>query len=146
MNLLTNSIKFTPKGQSIQIRVTLLDVKNLNIESECSESIDGRQVHQRNISPENMIECAARFAIEIKDTGVGISEENLPKIFMDFMKLDEHSQMNPNGTGIGLSICKYIVEKMNGHISVQSKKEVGTTFRIDIATKIKLNKSIILQY
>lgn len=44
MNLLTNAIKFTTKGQSILIRVILLEVKNLNSKSECSESIDGSEV------------------------------------------------------------------------------------------------------
>ena len=48
--------------------------------------------------------------IVIEDSGVGIAKENLPKLFMDFNKLDEHSRMNAKGTGLGLSICKQIVE------------------------------------
>ena len=62
---------------------------------------------------------------------------------MDFMKLEEHSKLNPNGTGIGLSICKHIVEKMNGDIRVESEKNIGTSFKVLLNTKIKLNKTLI---
>ena len=55
---------------------------------------------------------------------------------MDFMKLEEHSKLNPNGTGIGLSICKHIVEKMNGDIRVESQKNIGTSFKVLLNTKI----------
>ena len=51
------------------------------------------------------------------------------------MKLEEHSKINPNGTGLGLSICKLIVRKMRGDITVQSKKNVGTTFSVFICAK-----------
>ena len=57
-----------------------------------------------------------KFAIEIEDSGVGISKENLKGLFTDFNKLDEHSKINPTGTGLGLSICKLIVEKMRGKV------------------------------
>ena len=77
-----------------------------------------------------------KYALEIKDQGVGISKENLGKIFIDFGKLDEHQKMNPTGTGLGLSICKMIVEKMRGNINVQSKLNKGTTFSVIIRSKV----------
>lgn len=79
---------------------------------------------------------------------MGISEENLDKIFVDFMKLDEHQKINLNGTGLGLSICKLIVEKMRGQIKVESKVGQGTTFKIIICTKIlkKDDESSLLSY
>ena len=84
------------------------------------------------------IESYIKFALEIEDSGVGISEENLPKIFIDFMKLNEHGKINPTGTGLGLSICKLIVEKMRGHIDVRSKPNKGTTFSVVIGSQVKL--------
>ena len=45
-----------------------------------------------------------------EDNGVGIKKENLNKIFMDYSRLDEHKKMNAKGTGLGMSICKRIVE------------------------------------
>ena len=74
------------------------------------------------------METYIKFAIEIEDEGVGISNENLGKIFVDFMKLDEHEKINSSGTGLGLSICKLIVEKMRGTIKVESELGKGTTF------------------
>ena len=79
-----------------------------------------------------------KFAIEIEDSGVGISKENLKNIFVDFMKLNEHKKINPTGTGLGLSICKLLVEKMRGKIHVSSEVNIGTTFRIVISSKAKL--------
>lgn len=80
-----------------------------------------------------------KFAIEIEDSGVGISEENKNNLFIDFGKLKEHSSINPTGTGLGLSICKKIVTKMRGNIEVDSKINVGTTFRVLIGTKAKVH-------
>lgn len=73
--------------------------------------------------------------IEIEDAGVGIPEEDLPNIFVDFMKVRDHKNINPQGTGLGLSICKMIVEKMRGQIKVESKENVGTTFKVIIGSK-----------
>lgn len=81
-----------------------------------------------------------KFAIEIEDSGVGISQQNLKNIFVDFGKLDEHSKINKIGTGLGLSICKLIVENMRGQIQVESTLNVGTTFKVLIGTKIVLKK------
>lgn len=74
--------------------------------------------------------------MDIIDTGVGIEEENLSKLFIDFSKLDEHENINQIGTGLGLSICKKIIEQMGGSVKVKSKVNVGTTFSIDLTTKI----------
>ncbi len=66
--------------------------------------------------------------ISVTDTGLGISEENQPKIFDRFEKLNEFAQ----GTGLGLSICKSLVEAMNGCIGVESKLGKGSTFWIKL--------------
>jgi hypothetical protein len=51
-----------------------------------------------------------KMRIEIVDSGVGIKKENISKLFMEFGKLDEHSKMNTQGTGLGLNICKRMIE------------------------------------
>lgn len=68
------------------------------------------------------------FEIKIIDTGVGISAENLPKLFMNFSKLEEHAAGNKTGTGLGLSICKSLLELMGGSVKVKSEVGVGTQF------------------
>ena len=64
----------------------------------------------------------------VSDTGIGISEENRQKIFKRFTKLDPFAQ----GTGLGLPICKALVEQMGGNINLESSPGNGTTFRFNI--------------
>jgi len=73
--------------------------------------------------------------IKITDNGIGIEEKNLSTIFEPFKKL--HVNNEYEGTGLGLSVCKTIVENHNGCILVDSKLNEGTTFQI----KLPKNKS-----
>lgn len=66
------------------------------------------------------------------DTGIGITEEGLKKLFIDFSKLDENSKRNSQGTGLGLSICKNIIEQMGGSVDVKSAIGEGTEFLINV--------------
>ena len=54
------------------------------------------------------------FEIRIKDSGLGIKQTDLGKLFMNFSRLEENNSMNLRGTGLGLSICKSLVELMDG--------------------------------
>ncbi len=66
--------------------------------------------------------------VGVSDTGIGISPENIAKVFDKFYQIGERVSTDISGTGIGLSIAKEIVELHGGRIWVESKKEVGTTF------------------
>jgi K+-sensing histidine kinase KdpD len=79
-----------------------------------------------------------KFEIRIQDSGLGISPENLSKLFMNFSKLDEHAEGNKRGTGLGLSICKSLIELMGGSVKVESELNVGTTFIMSLQTKCKV--------
>ena len=72
--------------------------------------------------------------IGVKDTGRGIPQNMLEKIFERFEKLDSFAQ----GAGLGLSICKLIVEKMNGRVLVDSQLGIGTTFVIELPCRLSL--------
>lgn len=69
------------------------------------------------------------FLIQISDNGVGIKPENLPHIFDRFFHTD-HETINHQGTGLGLSLVKELVELMKGQIDVESPKECGTIFTV----------------
>lgn len=86
----------------------------------------------------NKVKKHIKFEIRIQDSGYGISEENLSKLFLDFSRLDEHSKMNKSGTGLGLSICKILIEKLGGSVRVESEKGIGTTFIVLLKSKCKV--------
>ena len=66
--------------------------------------------------------------IIVRDTGIGIKEENFLKLFKLFGFIDQTKEFNPNGIGLGLHICKMIVEQFGGMITCKSKWGEGTSF------------------
>lgn len=116
MNLVGNAIKFTPKGE-ILVR--------LELEKALEDDI-----------------VLIRFTI--KDTGIGISEDDLDKLFKAFSQVDASTTRKYGGTGLGLVICKKLVEIMGGHIQVSSEQEEGTTFFFTIQTKV--SKEPLINY
>ena len=66
--------------------------------------------------------------VEVADTGIGIPENELGKVFQEFFRASNAREVERNGTGLGLSIAKYIVERHNGKIWVESKENNGTKF------------------
>ncbi len=107
MNLLTNAVKYTKDG-SVKL-------------------IFGYE----NIDDENI-----RLNILVKDTGIGISEENQKDLFNSFKRIDERSNRNIEGTGLGLSITKKFTEMMGGEIGVESSLYEGSTFTVAIPQKV----------
>jgi signal transduction histidine kinase len=70
--------------------------------------------------------------IQIADTGIGISEEDIPKVFDEFYRAKNAKALENDGTGLGLSIAKQVIERHNGRIWVESKIGVGSTFNIEL--------------
>ncbi|MFN3411208.1 MAG: ATP-binding protein [Exilispira sp.] len=104
MNLITNSIKFTSKG-FVKLSVY--------------------QFYDNILKISKIVFC-------IEDSGIGISNENIDKIFNPFVQEDKTIYTKYGGTGLGLSIVKKLVDTMNGKISVKSKKGSGSSFTIEL--------------
>ena len=108
VNLLGNAVKFTDEG-SITLKMS-------------GEPVDD-------------IHC--RLVTEIRDTGIGIREEDLKKIFSSFTQVDTKRNRSVEGTGLGLAISRRLVEMMGGKIRVESVYGEGTAFSFEIVCKVK---------
>jgi two-component system sensor histidine kinase BaeS len=101
-NLIDNALKFTPEGGTIVVE---------------------------------LYKEAGSLLLNVSDTGVGISREDQGKVFDRFFQADKSHTKNKEsqgGNGLGLSICKAIVESMGGTISVTSAPSKGSTFTITL--------------
>ena len=107
INIMGNSVKFTEAPGEVSLTV------------EQIAHFEGR--------------CTLRFTM--KDTGIGMDEEFIPKIFEAFSQENATSTNRYGGSGLGMSITKNFVEMMNGDIDVQSKKGVGSTFTVTVTLK-----------
>ncbi len=107
LNLSDNAIRFTPQGE-VKVRVRLLHSKKDRVHLE--------------------------FAVT--DTGIGIDKHQQKQIFEKFTQADSSTTRLYGGTGLGLTICKRLVNLMNGNLSVESEPGAGSTFSFDLEFKI----------
>lgn len=106
-NLLFNAVKFTQKGTvSLEVSAKTIDVET------------------------------SMVTFKVCDTGVGIPQQDLDKIFAMYYQVDSPDHQSATGTGIGLAICQQMVSLMNGTISVSSEVGQGTCFTVDLPLAI----------
>ncbi|MEZ8098979.1 ATP-binding protein [Vibrio bivalvicida] len=80
--------------------------------------------------------------LKVLDTGIGMSREQIDKVFEEFTQADDSITRKYGGTGLGLSICQSLVKLMNGSIEVESELDKGTEFSVVIPVKVEGEKAI----
>jgi signal transduction histidine kinase/CheY-like chemotaxis protein/HAMP domain-containing protein len=116
-NLVSNALKFTKEGE-IHVHVDLIKFEKNKV----------------------------KLRFFVKDTGIGISEEQAKRLFQPFVQADGTINRRFGGTGIGLTISKKIVQLMNGDIWFESKEGKGTTFWFEIELETKSKKESLEDY
>lgn len=106
-NLLTNAVKYTPQGGI-----------------------------EMNVAYEKQGEEEISLIISVKDTGMGIREEDMGKLFENFQRLDEEKNRNIEGTGLGMNITMSLLKLMDGDMKVESEYGKGSAFSVTIPQKI----------
>lgn len=97
-----------------------------------------------DVSVQNVDESNARLRVNVTDTGIGIPESSISKLFSVFTQVDSSTTRKYGGTGLGLSIVKKLCELMGGSVSVTSEEGEGSVFSFDILVGIGENQSVVL--
>jgi signal transduction histidine kinase/DNA-binding response OmpR family regulator/HPt (histidine-containing phosphotransfer) domain-containing protein len=116
VNLLSNAVKFTEQGEVVlTVRGEPISVSRLRFDYEF---------------PSNAIIYQLHFAV--RDTGIGIPQERMNRLFQSFSQVDASTTRRYGGTGLGLAISKRLAEMMRGEMWVESEEGKGTTFHFTI--------------
>lgn len=110
LNLLTNGVKYTPKGE-VKLTVCIKEKK----------------------------EQSVILHFQVSDTGIGIKEENIPKLFASFERIEESQTRYVQGTGLGMSITTQLLKLMGSELKVQSVYGQGSEFSFELQQNIVLN-------
>lgn len=122
-NLLSNAIKFTPDGGIIQITARLMS--------------DGEANQQITYEAGRACVSIRQFwKISVSDTGCGIKEEDIPKLFQEFTQIESPNTNKYEGTGLGLALTKKLVELHSGRIWAKSEYGRGSTFSFTVPCRI----------
>lgn len=138
VNLITNAVKFTAKGE-VLVNVSSQQIpwsENI-INSPNSEAFklpEDSSDNQQNIAS-NLYE----IKFSVKDTGIGIPRDKMHKLFQPFSQVDSSTTRQYGGTGLGLVISKRLCEMMGGKMWVESQEGIGSTFHFTLMAKVDEN-------
>jgi len=123
VNLLSNAVKFTEKGEVV------ISVAARHIEKAEDERTHGQDGHALRF-------CELHFAV--RDTGIGISQEGMARLFQSFSQVDASTTRRYGGSGLGLAISKRLAELMGGTMWVDSQPGIGSTFHFTFLARLAL--------
>ncbi|MCB6203554.1 response regulator [Extibacter muris] len=110
VNILSNAVKYTPAGGSVEVKI--------------SQAKSSRKSYHN-------------FIFRCADTGIGMSEEFLDKLFLPFERAKDSTSSKVVGTGLGMAITKNVIDLMNGDIQVESEPGKGSVFTVTVPLRIQ---------
>lgn len=117
LNILNNAVKYTKPGGSVDFTV---------------------------IQEESAKEGYAAFKFICRDTGIGMSKELVANIYQAFVRADNTTISGIQGTGLGMSIVKHLIEKMGGDIDVKSELGMGTTITVTLEFRLRNDNEVVV--
>jgi len=123
INLLDNSLKFTPKGGTVRVAARRV--------SGFGFRVSGSKPGTENVQP-GTASVSERVEISVSDTGIGIASQDLPRITERFYRADKTRSRELGGTGLGLAIVKHLVEAHGGDLVIESQLNRGTSVRFSL--------------
>lgn len=128
LNLLNNAVKFTSYG-------------SVSLDVRMEESLNNKSGESRENGESAAQPSAVVLTFSVVDTGIGLTDEQMGRLFQPFTQADSSVTRKYGGTGLGLAISKQLVEIMGGHIGVTSQVGQGSTFRftlcLDVPTTVE---------
>lgn len=137
---LVPALQYKAEQKQITFTMNVEDIEIKADEDRISQVIINLVDNAINYTPEkgsvslDVYKEDAKVKIEVSDTGIGIPEKELPRIFERFYRIDKARSRESGGTGLGLAIVKHIVEVHDGEILIDSKVDEGTTITVCLPT------------
>jgi signal transduction histidine kinase/CheY-like chemotaxis protein len=139
INLLANAVKYTKEG------TVILSITGEILPSSAELQNNGEHDGSFFRSIEDRYDQVI-LKVEVRDTGVGIKEDDIGRLFEEFQQLDSHREHSIEGTGLGLAISRGLCRQMGGDITVQSEYGMGSVFTAFIPQTILENMPIARVY
>lgn len=126
LNILNNAVKYTPEG-SVTLSITYTEAESLT-EGTGEQGSAGEAAPDKN--------DAIALTFRVVDTGIGIKEEDIEKLYSPFERIEESRNRTIEGTGLGMSIVKQLLELMDSRLMVKSVYGKGSDFSFTVVQKV----------
>ncbi|HUX12040.1 MAG TPA: HD domain-containing phosphohydrolase [Spirochaetia bacterium] len=126
-NLIRNAVKFTENG-SISIEVTQTEQRTIAPGADTKPESAGSSATDESDAPP----VTGWIVVRVRDTGIGIAERDVKKVFQRFHQIDRSTTRRYEGTGLGLTIVQESVDLQHGQVWVESTEGVGSTFTVQL--------------